>query len=142
MKKFRILIFVALIVGVFAALTGATLLDAHSKGNASSGPVVMTGTWTQTSGISDITMTATITNDRIDVKMDTGDTSGDYWVGSFKSSNRSTSFTVQSTADTSAMEFDILASQDANKTFTYNDGDLSFPMSIMGVSTIVHMTRS
>lgn len=109
-----------------------------------SGPVSLDGTWTQSSsGIPGIKMTATISDNKISIGMNTGSDTGTYWIGSFDTLlTKSQSFTVTSTGDVSAMEGDLLASQDSSKVFTYKNGYLSFPFSIMGVNTTVHLQRS
>jgi hypothetical protein len=105
-------------------------------------PVQLVGTWTgETSGI---TMTASITvgHIQIDLKTNNG-MDGVYWIGTFDTTNHmTTSFTVTSQGDTSAMSSDLLASLDATKVFTYKDGDLSYHFSMVGVGTTFHLARS
>jgi hypothetical protein len=104
--------------------------------------VDMNGTWNQTDE-SSITMTATITGGKISIDMNTGDTSGVYWLGTFPVGKiLADGFTVTSAGDTQAMESDLYASQDSTKTFTYKNGVLSFQFSILGTTRTVHLQRS
>lgn len=150
-KAFAVLVLAIVVAaGLFISTNHkSSTISAHKVVSVSvaqdeSGPVSLNGTWTQSSsGIPDIKMTASVSDDRISITMNTGSDSGTYWVGSFDTLlTKSQSFTVTSAGDVSAMESDLLASQDSSKVFTYKNGDLSFPFSIMGVSTTVHLQRS
>lgn len=150
-KAFAVLVLAIVVAaGLFISMnhktstTSAPKVASVSVAQDESGPVSLNGTWTQSSsGISDIKMTASVSDDKISITMNTGSDSGTYWVGSFDTLlTKSQSFTVTSAGDVSAMESDLLASQDLSKIFTYKNGDLSFPFSIMGVNTTVHLQRS
>lgn len=150
-KAFAVLVLAIVVAaGLFISMnyktstTSAPKVASVSVAKDESGPVSLNGTWTQSSsGIPDIKMTASVSDDKITITMNTGSDSGTYWVGSFDTLlTKSQSFTVTSAGDVSAMESDLLASQDSLKIFTYKNGDLSFPFSIMGVNTTVHLQRS
>jgi hypothetical protein len=124
---------------------GSNTMKNASSTIVNTGPVSLVGHWSQSkSGISSIKMDAEISPDgKITITEKMTDTSGVYWLGSFDTTYHETPlFKVISTGDVSAMASDLFASQDASKTFTYDHGDLSFPFSIMGMSTTVHLTRS
>lgn len=130
---------ITLVFTVFHGTSSAATLDPRV------GPVDVSGNWHQTkSGIPGAVMDAHISDGkiRIDVTM-SGSTNGMYWQGTFDTATEVVKkFSVTSIGDTSAMADSMYASQDSAKTFTYDNGDLSFPYSIMGVSTVVHLTRS
>jgi len=114
-----------------------------SASTTTSKPVQLVGTWIQTSGMSNVTMTATITDNNISIEMGANNETGLYWVGTFDTSPRyERQFVITSVGDTDAMRSKLLASLDSTKDFTYKDGDLSFHFSIMGVSSVVHLKRS
>jgi len=113
---------------------------AATKANVS---VDLNGTWHQSNvGIRGITMVAHIADGSIEIDMKLNDESGIYWVGDFAPPPAvSNSSEVTSDGDVETMSLDILASQDLTKTFTYNNGELSFPFSIMGESTVVQLSK-
>jgi hypothetical protein len=98
--------------------------------------VSMVGTWTQTNSVDGILMTAVIMADgKISIDMNSDPVAGAYWVGSFQTS--AIDGNIVSTA-----YGDPQLSQDTNKTFTYNDGDLSFQFSMLGQTATIHLQRS
>jgi len=140
---------IALIIGgAIAALIifGIRFFDSSSAAavqKAPTGPVHLYGQWHQVhSGMSNVKMTATITENTITINMSMGDIQSVYWIGTFPVfDNVPNSFAVTSRGDTNAMSSDILASQDATKTFTYKDGELSYPFSIEGLNTTVYLSQ-
>jgi hypothetical protein len=103
---------------------------------------VLTGHWHMTkSGIPDAKMAASIADDKILVTLTMGDTTGIFWDGTFDTTQTSAVFKTTSLGDQAAMAAQLYASSEKSKVFTYKDGDLSFQFSIMGVSTIVHMSK-
>jgi hypothetical protein len=140
------------ITTLMAILVGAGIYFAvaSSDANAESPVAVvqpthvsLVGEWKQTnSGIPGVVMTAEISGDSIKIYMKMSKTAGVFWLGSFNTSREtSQSFTVNSVGNVEAMKYDLYASSEKTKTFTYKDGDLSYQFSIMGVSTIVHLSR-
>lgn len=101
------------------------------------------GTYHQTkSGIPNIVMTAVVTNDNITITMTMSGTSGVFWDGTFDTQGVvSSPWNITSTRDAQAMSSDMYGSSEQTKTFTYNNGDLSYQFSILGVSTTVHMSK-
>jgi hypothetical protein len=131
-------------VGIYFAVASS---DANAESPVavvqSTSPVSLAGEWKQSSsGIPNVVMTAEISGDSIKIFMKMSDTAGVFWMGSFNTSHEtSQSFTVNSVGNVEAMKYDLYASSEKTKTFTYKDGDLSYQFSIMGVSTIVHLSR-
>lgn len=130
---------VTLVFTVFHGTSSATTVD------PSIGPVDVSGHWHQSqSGIPGAVMDAYISDGKIRINVTMSEsTNGIYWQGTFDPTTAVVKkFSVTSIGDTAAMAVSMYASQDSTKTFTYDNGDLSFPYSIMGVSTVVHLTRS
>lgn len=80
---------------------------------------------------------ATIQDNNIEVNIVDGDTSSLYWKGTFPSRDKN----VISEADTEALAGSMLGSQDKTKTFTVENGEVSFKITIMGTSKIVHLKK-
>lgn len=108
-------------------------------------PTDLTGQWKQNNSSSaDGWMTATITPDAITASFvtDGGDMTSLFWVGSFTPpSDDASSYVWTSTRDEAATETALLASTDATKDFVFEDGELSFPVSIAGSTATVRMSR-
>jgi hypothetical protein len=131
------------VFGVFSANSSASTNTSTSVTQHQ--PTNLDGSWKMAkSGIPGAVMTATIRNKtiRIDVTM-SNDVSGLYWTGTFDTGGDNLSpFSVTSTGDTAAMAEAMFGSGDSTKVFYYNNGVLSFPFSMMGVSTTVELSRS
>lgn len=133
---------------VMAALILAVTLLAGC-GAAKAEPADLTGIWVaehETDASS--YMTATIDSDSIHVYFYTpdGETSALYWSGTYVAPTEPTEegaeYTWTSEANHDETDKALLASSDDTKQFTYKDGDLSFPISMMGVQSTIHMKRS
>jgi len=136
-----LMVVVAISLGVIATScdnsSQSAQADINKGGNK---PISLAGHWHQTkNGIPNTTMSADITSDHIEVTLKLGDVSGPFWIGTFDATP-STS-TILSHGDTEKMDLDLLASNEKDKEFTYKNGDLSYQFSIMGESTIVHLSK-
>lgn len=100
----------------------------------------LVGPWHQVSGMPNVTMTAEVYTDSIQIAMKTGSTTGIFWLGTFDEDQVPTG-KINSLPDQDALANDIFASNETIKTFIYQDGILSFDFSIMGVHSTVRMTR-
>lgn len=137
-KLLIVLAFLVLLVLMTSCGTsqGTTTVGAETKTTG------LLGDWHQTgTGISGTTMAATVTEGAIQITLTMGDTSGIYWLGTLETWNTSNSFTTVSLGDQDAMMLDIFASTDPAKTFTYENGDLSYEFSILGTTTTVHLSK-
>ncbi len=107
-------------------------------------PVDLTGEWKQTNSNSpDSFQTATITGDTIEVYWVATDTKSLYWAGTVGApADASQSFTWDSANDTSKTESAIMASGDATKTFTYENGELSYEVTALGTTMTVRLERA
>ena len=95
------------------------------------------GEWQQVnSNAEDSYQTATITDDTITVNWVAPDTTALYWAGSFEAPTTADEpYTWDSVNDTEQTANALLASSDETKTFTYEDGQISYSVSAMGVTT-------
>lgn len=103
----------------------------------------LTGTWHQKgSGLEGSIMTANITNGDIQINIARPDGSGIYWLGTFEGDQDAKGqFAITSLADQDAMNYEVFASQDKSKLFSYQNGELTFPYSVHETSTIIHLTK-
>lgn len=141
-----------IVVGIILVFVGHGNAAIAATNNTPAHAVLsLNGHWKQTkSGIPGVVMDATIENDTIQVNItmpsnesSRSDVSGLYWTGTFNTGGDNLSpFSVTSVGDTGAMDEAMFGSQDSSKVFYYNNGVLSFPFSMMGVSTTVELSRS
>jgi len=108
-------------------------------------PVDLTGEWKQTNSKSeDSYQASTITADTIEVYWigDGGDTKSLYWAGTADiPADAGDSFSWESANDASKTELALLASEDATKTFTYEDGEISYEVTAMGTTIVARLGR-
>lgn len=91
----------------------------------------------------DPSMIASTINGKIVITWNTADDLGLYWRGSFPTELKTGERVISATgpADRITMKGSLLASQDVTKTFTLVGDDLTFELSIMGVTKTVHLVR-
>ena len=103
----------------------------------------LTGVWTQVDA-GDSYQQATIQGDTIEINwIGTDGTSALYWAGSFSApSTADEPYTWTSTNDTSKTSGALMASSDETKDFTYEDGKISYSVSMMGVTTTLQLEKT
>ena len=108
-------------------------------------PLDLAGEWKQTnSNSADAYQTATITGEQITIDWvnDAEATRAVYWIGSYVAPTEDTeAYSWDSQGDVAQMETAIMASGDSAKTFTYEDGALTYELTAMGVTMTVEMNR-
>lgn len=108
-------------------------------------PPDLAGEWKQTnSDAEDAWQAATIAGDSIEVYWvsDNGETKALYWAGSFDAPTTvDEPYTWESVNDKEQTDMAILASGDDAKTFTYQDGVISYEVSAMGVTQTVKLEK-
>lgn len=106
----------------------------------------LSGSWKQNNSKSDDGWVAATIADgvvTVDFVTDGGDTTSLFWVGTFTPPTDDASpYTWTSTRDEAATETALLASTDPTKEFTYDSGEISFPVSIAGSSATVRMSKN
>lgn len=125
-----------------------TACGAPKQGNPETNPATppdLVGEWKQTnSNADDAWQAATIAGDTIEVYWvsDNGDTKALYWAGSFDAPTTADEpYTWESENDKDQTDMAILASGDDTKTFTYQDGVISYEVSAMGVTQTVKLEK-
>lgn len=117
-----------------------------SHGASSKNPATLIGEWHQVDSDPNGWFTASISGESIQVNLHGRDSRSIFWMGSFDTSHRPIGkFKVVSLPDPDArytMKRSLMASTDSKKTFSYNDGELSFKFSALGTTTIVHMHQT
>ena len=102
----------------------------------------LTGEWTQKDSEPESWQAATITADTIEVYWvsDGGDTKALYWAGTYTAPTTADEpYAWDSQNDTEKTSASLLASGDDTKTFTYEDGEISYELTALGVTTTVHL---
>lgn len=127
----RKLISVLLVLVALPLALSACGPDAQGS-TASAKPVSLNGTW-KAEGFE-----ATVAQNSIEVNIVSADTSSLYWKGTFPAGSES----VKSVADKEALSSAMLGSQDAEKTFTVKDETISFKITMMGTSQIIHLKKA
>ena len=140
---------------VFAFLAATALLmiltacGGDSGGGASSQepatPPDLTGEWKQVNSNSeDSWQSATISGESIEVYWvsDNGDTTALYWAGTYTAPETGDEpYSWDSENDHEKTGLALLASGDDTKTFTYENGQLSYSVSALGTTTTVRLEK-
>lgn len=139
-----------MLCAVFAAMMSLSLTacggSSDGKNAAStkqSTPPDLTGEWVQSNSESeDSYQAATITEDTITINWVSPDSKALYWAGTFEAPNSTDEpYTWESKNDTEQTSTAILASSDETKKFTYENGEISYDVSAMGVTTTVKLEK-
>lgn len=105
----------------------------------------LTGEWKQVNSNSeDSWQSATIDESAITVYWvsDNGDTKSLYWAGTYTApTNEDEPYSWDSENDTEKTSTALLASGDNIKTFTYEDGQISYEISALGATTTVKLEK-
>lgn len=138
-------------VGLVAALaltgcsTGTTNSnDADTPDATAEAPAILdlNGEWEQANKNSDDNFqAATIADGVITVNWVAPDTKSIYWIGTIPADATDEAFTWTSAGDTEAMASALLASQDATKDFSYDNGVISYEVTALGTTTTVKLER-
>jgi hypothetical protein len=117
----------------------------NSQAAGSSGKKVdLLGQWEQTNRLDNgLIFEASVQANSIQVNVHTReDEHHIYWMGTFNPYNVSSDNSdVTSIADPDAQAKSIFGSLDSKKTFTYNNGDLSFQFEMMGTVSTIHLSK-
>lgn len=106
-----------------------------------SAAIDLTGEWEQTNKNSDDSyQVATISDGVIEIFFVSPDTKSLYWSGTAETPDADP-FTWDSVADHEKTDASIMGSMDDTKTFTYDGGELSFDVSMMGTTMTVRMEK-
>lgn len=148
-----------ILCAVFAAFTALSLTACgepsaaqpnasapDSQQQAEPQPPELTGTWKQVNSNSETSyQTAVIQGETIEVYWtdESTDTDSLYWAGSFSAPTTTDEpYTWDSKNDTQKTSSALLASGDDTKTFTYENGQISYSVSAMGTTQTVKLERT
>ena len=122
--------------------------DTSTQGSGSTSettPPDLTGEWKQVNSNSeDSWQSATIDESTITVYWvsDNGDTKSLYWAGTYTAPETvDEPYSWDSENDTEQTSTALLASGDDTKTFTYEDGQISYEVSALGTTTTVRLEK-
>ena len=107
-------------------------------------PVSLEGEWKQTnSDDPERWQKATITGTTIEVfwVADAGDTSALYWAGTVEVPAEGETFSFESVNDTAKTDASLLASGAETKKFSYDKGELSYDVTVQGMTKTVRLGR-
>ncbi|MFB7252504.1 hypothetical protein [Microbacterium sp. NPDC056234] len=108
-------------------------------------PVSLEGEWKQNNSNDpeNTWQAATITGNTIEVYWvaDAGDTKSLYWAGTVEVPAEGESFSFDSANDTTKTANALLASSDPTKTFTFENGELSYEVTAMGTTMTVRLSQ-
>ena len=146
-KRLLALFFAALAASSLTACSSATSPSASETTTQQTEeppqPPDLTGEWVQVNSESEDTYhVATITEDTITINWVMPDTKALYWAGTFEAPTTADEpYTWDSANDTEQTSTALLASSDATKTITYENGQISYEASAMGVTTTVKLEK-
>ena len=151
LRIFSLMLCAALCLSLSAcggAPSGAAPASGGSAAAASSSAPAapdLTGDWKQVNAASeDSYQVATIQGDTIEIYWvtESADTKSLYWAGTFVAPETADEpYTWESANDTEKTGSALLASGDETKTFTYQDGQMSYDVSAMGMTQTVRLEK-
>ena len=151
LRIFSLMLCAALCLSLSAcggAPSGAAPASGGSAAAASSSAPAapdLTGDWKQVNAASeDSYQVATIQGDTIEIYWvtESADTKSLYWAGTFVAPETAEEpYTWESANDTEKTGSALLASGDETKTFTYQDGQISYDVSAMGMTQTVRLEK-
>jgi|GEM_PF-227363 hypothetical protein len=126
-----------------ASTPPAQATEAQATQTAQATPLDLTGEWKQVNNSSkDSYQAATISGDTIEVYWIDTDTQSLYWAGTYVAPESSgQSYSWDSVNDKDKTSSALLASGDDTKTFTYNDGQISYSVTAMGMTQTVKLEK-
>lgn len=140
MKKYLVLgMLIAAFFGIAAIGWSKISTQTVSIISAGTKPIIsessLIGTWLQKSGMPGVKMTATITEDKIDIFMESAIISAPYYVGTLIAGSAPGVFTSK------PIDTPMLSSE-TSKVFDYNNGVLSFNFTMEGRAATIELIRS
>lgn len=142
MKKTFCIVLCAIIALSLAACGSSGSSATPAPTEAPKEPPVLTGDWEQSNKNSeDSYQIATITDTTVEVFWKTPDMQALYWSGTFEPPTAAGDYSWESVRDKEKTDLAIMAATADTKTFTYSNGELSFDVQAMGVTTTVRMAK-
>ena len=152
-KKILTAMIAAVLAAMLTACGGGTANTDTAAGSAAAQaqeevkqPADLTGEWKQTNSASDTDyQTAVITGDTIEIYWvsETDESKSLYWAGTFTAPTTADEpYTWESTNDHTKTDSAILASTDETKSFTYENGQISYEVSMLGTTKTTHLEKT
>lgn len=135
MKKNVILLGLTIAMSTVLASCGETQQTENT-------PISLDGTWVQVDA-EESYHKAEIKDGTIEINwvFEEDNTEALYWAGSCETPTEGDTFTWDSVNDTEKTSTALMASPDETKTFTYEDGKISYEASAMGVTKTIELER-
>lgn len=141
MKRRILALLLAALFAVALCACGGTPSDGEGGQADPATPPDLTGEWAD-AGENPL-QKATITSDTITIWWSTDDVDALYWQGTFTAPTTADEpYTFTSNNDKDATGMALLASGDDTKEFTYENGQLSYPVSFQGVDMTIHLKKT
>lgn len=146
-KKISVIIMAILMIGSFVACGKSQVNNTQSGSSAEQSakmPADLSGEWKQKNGDKDNYQIAKITNGTIEIywHSETDESDSLYWAGTYVAPTTADEpYTWDSQNDTEKTSNALLASGDATKTFTYEDGEISYQASALGTTKTIRLER-
>lgn len=154
LKKITAILMVILMVGSLAAC-GNSQTDNGQSNNAqpnssaeqkktTKAPADLSGEWKQKNGDKDNYQIAKIANGTIEIywHSETDESDSLYWAGTYDAPTTADEpYTWDSKNDKEKTNNALLASGDASKTFTYEDGEISYQASALGTTKTIRLEK-
>lgn len=99
-------------------------------------PITLIGEWQEVDADGETRMGATITEDEIVIKFTGDESAALYWQGTYDGGAASWTST-----NTLGEQFALFASSAETKEFTYTDGTIQFPVTMMGVEVTITLEK-
>lgn len=145
MKKVALALLTAVLILAVCACGEKSASPDAEQGAAPASPPDLTGEWKQVNSNSeDAWQAATISGDTIVVNWvsENGDVTSLYWAGTYVAPTTADEpYSWDSENDKEQTGMALLASGDDTKTFTYENGQLSFSASALGTTITVRMEK-
>lgn len=132
--------FAMIVVGIAGVASLAYANKSDNNSVAGLATVDLNGSWKSKDG----KFSAIITTGDIEVSITTDESSSLYWKGTFTTVPlvvQVGSVELKSQGDVVAMNQSLFGSKDSTKTFVYYEGDLSFKMTMLGTTTVIHLKK-
>lgn len=136
----RVIVAMFAMIAIGVAGVAAFAYSTNPTTNPGLNTVDLNGSWKSKDG----KMSALISAGAIEVTMTGPESSALYWKGSFVTGPlmaQTGSIELTSQGDLVSMQQSLFGSRDSTKTFVYYDGDLSFKMTMLGTTTVIHLKQ-
>lgn len=143
LKKITAILMTIIMIGTLAAC-GNSQSAGSANPKTTKAPADLSGEWKQKNGDKDNYQIAKIANGTIEIYWHSEEDESDslYWAGTYDAPTTADEpYTWDSKNDTEKTDNALLASGDATKTFTYEDGEISYQASALGTTKTIRLEK-